>query len=105
MRDSNQPDWRSKPAIRRGIADSFPPGALARRARLRLNARMDWKIIIQELQAAGLTQQEIAKECMTGQSHISSLARGKRLEPRHSLGERLLRLHRDRTHIRRAEAA
>jgi transcriptional regulator with XRE-family HTH domain len=66
---------------------------------------MDWQKIISDLQEAGLTQQQIAKECMTGQSHISSLARGKRLEPRHSLGERLLQLHRDRTHIRRKEAA
>lgn len=57
---------------------------------------MDWKIIIHELQESGLTQQQIAEACETGQSHVSSLARGERLEPRWSLGERLLRLHRER---------
>lgn len=72
---------------------------------MRLNARMDWKIIIQELQAAGLTQHEIAEACETGQSHVSSLARGERLEPRWSLGERLLRLHRERTAPAHHEAA
>ena len=60
---------------------------------------MDWKIIIQELQDSGLTQMQIADACGTGQSHISSLARGARIEPRHSLGERLLRLHRERAGI------
>ena len=60
---------------------------------------MDWKIIIKELRATGLTQHEIAEACETGQSHVSSLARGARLEPRWSLGERLLRLHRERALI------
>jgi len=39
---------------------------------------MDWKNIIHELQESGMTQQEIADACNTGQSHISSLANGKR---------------------------
>jgi transcriptional regulator with XRE-family HTH domain len=50
---------------------------------------MDWKNIIHELQESGMTQQEIADACNTGQSHISSLANGKRHEPRYSLGDRL----------------
>ena len=66
---------------------------------------MDWKIIIQELQELGLTQQQIADACGTGQSHISCLARGARTEPRHSLGERLLSLLADRRNTTPPEAA
>jgi transcriptional regulator with XRE-family HTH domain len=57
---------------------------------------MDWKNIIHELQESGMTQQEIADACNTGQSHISSLANGKRHEPRYSLGDRLRKLHAQR---------
>ena len=57
---------------------------------------MDWKLLIADLQATGLTQKRIAVECQTVQSHISGLARGLRSEPGHSLGERLRELHRKR---------
>ena len=56
---------------------------------------MDWKIIIAEIQRHGqLTQPQIALECGCGQATISDLAGGKTEQPRHSLGEALIALHR-----------
>lgn len=57
---------------------------------------MNWTLLIRELQASGLTQQQIAALCDTGQSHISSLALGKRKCPSWTLGERLRALHAER---------
>ena len=54
---------------------------------------MKWKNIIADLQAFGLTQSQIAEKCGTGQSHISSLASGKRKVPNWNLGDALIRLH------------
>ena len=57
---------------------------------------MNWKILIVELQASGMSQAQIAAACDTGQSHISALGRCERMEPRHSLGQRLIELHTER---------
>lgn len=54
---------------------------------------MDWKTLIRDLQASGLSQQRIAVLCDTGQSHISCLARGERKSPSWDLGERIRALH------------
>lgn len=57
---------------------------------------MNWKALIRDLIETGLTQQQIAQACGTGQSHISALARGSRKSPGWELGERILRLHAER---------
>lgn len=57
---------------------------------------MDWKTLIRDLQASGMTQHQIASACETGQSHISALARGDRQCPSWNLGERLRALHAER---------
>jgi hypothetical protein len=54
---------------------------------------MDWKSLITDLCASGMTQKQIADACNTGQSHISSLANGHRKEPGYTLGDRLKKLH------------
>lgn len=61
---------------------------------------MDWKTLILDLQGAGLSQGQIALACKTGQSHISSLARGTRRCPNWELGDRLLRLHAERCPVK-----
>lgn len=65
---------------------------------------MDWKQIISELQARGYTQPQIARYCGCGQASISDLATGKTSQPRYSLGELLLQLHRKRRTPAKAEA-
>lgn len=50
---------------------------------------MDWKQIIAQLQAAGLSQAQIAARCGCVQATISDLASGKTSDPRHSLGQSL----------------
>jgi transcriptional regulator with XRE-family HTH domain len=57
---------------------------------------MNWKTIIAELQACGFTQPQIAFACGCAQATISDLATGKSTEPRHSLGQSILALHKDR---------
>lgn len=57
---------------------------------------MEWTTIIQDLIDSGMTQADIAKASLTGQSHISGLARGERRQPGWLLGDRLLKLHRER---------
>lgn len=61
------------------------------------NINMDWKKIIKELMNTGLTQSQIASRCNTGQSNISGLLTGKRKSPGWSLGESLLKLHKEET--------
>ncbi|HMV01519.1 MAG TPA: hypothetical protein PKD04_10575, partial [Rhodocyclaceae bacterium] len=57
---------------------------------------MDWTSIIQDLIDSGLTQAQIAKLALTGQSHISGLYRKERLNPSWPLGDRILSLHKSR---------
>jgi len=54
---------------------------------------MDWKNLIAELAAAGVTQTEIATECGVSQSTISDLSRGASKSPSFELGSRLVALH------------
>lgn len=58
---------------------------------------MDWKQIIGQLQASGLSQPQIAARCGCGQATISDLASGKTSDPRHSLGQALRELHHEVT--------
>lgn len=54
---------------------------------------MDWKNIIKQAQTRNsLTQTELAQRACCSQSCIADLARGRTLEPRYSLGLRLLEL-------------
>lgn len=57
---------------------------------------MNWKNLIAELIATGMTQPEIAARCGCGQTTVSELARGVTAEPRWALGEKLKKLHADK---------
>ena len=54
---------------------------------------MDWKLLIADLRAHGLSQPQIAARCNCGQATISDIASGKTTDPRHSLGQALRELH------------
>lgn len=54
---------------------------------------MDWKLLIADIQAHGLTQPQIAAICGCGQATVSDLASGTTKDPRHTLGEALKALH------------
>ena len=54
---------------------------------------MDWKLLIAQLRAIGLTQEAIADYCKCGQSTVSELSTGKTKQPSYSLGESLTALH------------
>jgi transcriptional regulator with XRE-family HTH domain len=54
---------------------------------------MDWKKLIAELIASGMTQVEIASRCGCKQTTVSELMRGVTTEPRYALGEKLRKLH------------
>lgn len=55
---------------------------------------MDWKDLLSDLFAFGLTQSVIAERIGVAQSAISELATGKTKEPRWSTGQKLQTLHR-----------
>lgn len=57
---------------------------------------MDWKKLIQDLLAAGMTQVQIASECGVAQSSVSDLYRGKSTKPSYEFGRRLDALHAQR---------
>jgi transcriptional regulator with XRE-family HTH domain len=63
---------------------------------------MNWKNIIAELQAWGVTQPQIAAACGCAQATISDLATGKSTEPRYALGQSILSLH--EIHAKKQEA-
>lgn len=54
---------------------------------------MDWKQIIADLVARGLSQPQIAKACGCSQSTVSALLNGQQAQPRYELGKCLLALH------------
>ena len=58
---------------------------------------MNWKNIIAELQAWGVTQPQIAAACGCAQATISDLATGKSTEPRYALGRAIEALHKERS--------
>lgn len=55
---------------------------------------MDWKDLLSEMFANGLTQTVIAERVGVAQSAISELATGKTKEPRWSTGQKLRSLYR-----------
>lgn len=63
---------------------------------------MDWKTLISELAAAGVTQIEIGKEIGLSQPAISDLARGRTTRIEWQAGEKLIALHRERCTKREA---
>lgn len=58
---------------------------------------MNWKTLIAELMAAGLTQPQIAKHCGCSQATVSELASGVTAQPRYPLGAALVALHQQTT--------
>ena len=64
----------------------------------------DWSKLITELNAVGLSQQDIGEIVGCDQSHISDLKTGKQKEPRFSIGDGLLRLHGQRCAVSAAPA-
>lgn len=57
---------------------------------------MDFKSLIEELVATGMTQVEIANECGCSQPAISDLLRGESTQPRYAVGKALVDLHAQR---------
>lgn len=51
---------------------------------------MDWKNLISEITASGMTQAELATKAGLVQSAISDLVTGKTTEPRFSTGQKLV---------------
>lgn len=64
---------------------------------------MDFKALLADLQRAGLTQTQIAEACACRQSTVSDLARGATDQPRFSVGNALIKLH--KRHCARLPAA
>jgi hypothetical protein len=64
---------------------------------------MNWKLLVNELMAAGVTQVQIAQECRCAQSSISDLRSGAIEHPRFEIGAKLVELHKKA--IRRTKTA
>lgn len=66
---------------------------------------MDWKTLIAEIRATDMKQDEIGRAVGVSQASISDLANGNIKEPKFSLGQALVSLHRKRCKkARKAEA-
>jgi len=65
---------------------------------------MDWKKLISDLIATGMTQAEIAKRVQVTQPTICDIAAGRIKDVRWSNGERLRALHRRRMRAAKASA-
>lgn len=57
---------------------------------------MDWKKVIEEIKATGMTQAEIADKAGMGTGTLSELVNGHTVDPRFSNGQALLDLHKER---------
>lgn len=66
---------------------------------------MDWRALIEALQAAGVTQQQIAEHCEVKQSTVSDLKRGSITSPSFNFGTRLVDLHKSRCGKRAGKVA
>ncbi len=56
---------------------------------------MNWKTIIAEIRQSGATLEQIAQQCgFASRGHVHDLMTGKQAEPRWSIGDQLLALHR-----------
>lgn len=60
-----------------------------------MNTLVDWPALLRGLNAAGVTQPEIALRLNCGQATVSDIARGKTTDPRFTLAAGLLRLARE----------
>ena len=58
---------------------------------------MNWKSLISDLVASGLTQVQIAKKAGCTQASISDLANGHTENPAYSIGSALIALHKQAT--------
>jgi transcriptional regulator with XRE-family HTH domain len=65
---------------------------------------MDFKTLLQELKAAGLTQKQVADFCGCSQVTVSDLARGKTFDPSFSIGRQIVSLHARKAKRRKAAA-
>lgn len=54
---------------------------------------MDFKTLLQDLKAAGLTQKQVAERCGCSQVTVSDLARGVTNDPSFSIGRCIVALH------------
>jgi predicted transcriptional regulator len=61
-----------------------------------MRIRINWAQVLRELRAAGVGQNAVADFAETSQAAISRLATGGTEDPAHSVGERILELHRQR---------
>lgn len=66
---------------------------------------MDWKKLVSDLTAAGVTQAQIAELCGVAQSTVSDLQRGATKSPSFELGNKLIALHAERVAPAEAKAA
>ena len=60
---------------------------------------MDWKKLIAEIQATGLSQTAVADRLNRSQAWVSAAAAGKYLDVRWADGEAILKLHSEVVHI------
>jgi transcriptional regulator with XRE-family HTH domain len=65
---------------------------------------MDFKTLLQELKAAGLTQKQVADYCGCSQVTVSDLARGVTTDPSFSIGRLIVALHARKAKPRRKAA-
>ena len=54
---------------------------------------MDWKKLIADLQASGVTQVQMAKKCKCAQTTISDILNGRIEHPRYEIGAALVAIH------------
>ena len=54
---------------------------------------MSWQVVISDLVAAGMTQEEIAKDANCSQAFVSDLKNGNRKDCRYEIGAALVALH------------
>lgn len=65
---------------------------------------MDWKQLIADIVATGITQPQIAKQCGCSQATVSELATGVTTQPRYPLGAALVALHKRKVRRSKMEA-
>lgn len=65
---------------------------------------MNWKCLISELIASGMTQVQIAQKAGCTQASISDLATGRTENPAYSIGSALIALHKKATRKRKQPA-
>ena len=53
----------------------------------------NWNHLISDLENAGFTQSQIGASVNASQAHISDLKNGRTPEPKHLLGEKLIKFH------------